>query len=790
MIRFETFKASPAEDTKYKQLYKKYSLGSLDLTEANDLIQSNDQVAIEIDGQSYTFILGANDLRPPQYKLRTQSKQGATDLPRTANKTFAGKTLEGEYDVRITSDARFFSAMIIQAADVLYIEPARKTIPAAEESTMVIYWDSDRIKDGKEGSCGVDEAHTIHQDDEEISQQEGGDRSTSSICKDIKIAIANDYLMFERYGSVEAVETHNLSVLNQVRLKFDDEFAFEYYHKLVEIFVVTDPLGDPWSPSTSSDTLLNQFSSWAPTGFENYHNVASLWTARVFDEGVLGLAWVGGICISTKRYNVNQDFSTNLASLVALQAHELGHNYGAGHSGPGYIMNSSMTDPPPTTWATSSINEINNRLAMVYCLQGCQADGQSVGIGTYYPDPSAALDITSITQGMLVPRMTTARRNGIYLPAEGLLVFDKTSSSFWYRNSNSWVELVDSVSSEVKRSGPNSIYMGLTDNVGIGTETPQAKLQVQTPAEMTGISHTNGTVEVATWTSGTSGEFGTRSNHPFRLFANSGIDQFVLMPNGYVGLNTSFSDYPLSFPSLIGDKISFYGPQAGPHYGIGIAPGLLQIHVDGPFSDIVFGRGSSAEFTEWMRMKGTGAVGIATSTPDKLFSIANKLGIDMQGTIHSKNSVAHMMHMFEGTSSANKMVISHSAQYPDWGMQYDGNSNKFRFLADSNQVMAIELNTNSVVVNGSLKIGYTRVVGAWVNISPGSFGVATCDCPAGTIVMGGGYNKDETGGNVGDLEIRDNSAVSDEQWSVGVNNKNLFVTLKARASAICARLEH
>lgn len=47
-----------------------------------------------------------------------------------------------------------------------------------------------------------------------------------------------------------------------------------------------------------------------------------------------------------------------------------------------------------------------------------------VGINTRTPHASAALDIESTTQGMLVPRMTTAQKNAISSPAVGLIVYD------------------------------------------------------------------------------------------------------------------------------------------------------------------------------------------------------------------------------------------------------------------------------------------------------------------------------------------------------------------------------
>ena len=69
-----------------------------------------------------------------------------------------------------------------------------------------------------------------------------------------------------------------------------------------------------------------------------------------------------------------------------------------------------------------------------------------IGIGTTTPDASAKLDITLTTQSLLTPRMTTAQRDAISLPATGLQIYNtdkKTIETFTGTTAkspyNSWV---------------------------------------------------------------------------------------------------------------------------------------------------------------------------------------------------------------------------------------------------------------------------------------------------------------------------------------------------------------
>ncbi len=76
---------------------------------------------------------------------------------------------------------------------------------------------------------------------------------------------------------------------------------------------------------------------------------------------------------------------------------------------------------------------------LVLCeIKVCAQD--NMGIGTLNPDPSAILEVRSTDKGVLLPRLTSAQKNSIPSPAQGLFIFDTTTESFWYFDGTLWVE--------------------------------------------------------------------------------------------------------------------------------------------------------------------------------------------------------------------------------------------------------------------------------------------------------------------------------------------------------------
>ena len=88
------------------------------------------------------------------------------------------------------------------------------------------------------------------------------------------------------------------------------------------------------------------------------------------------------------------------------------------------------------------------------------------------PDPSAMLDVSSTTKGLLIPRMTQTQRNAIANPATGLMIYQTTGTKGFYYNSGTsgspvWVNTIGnsgwSLTGNSGTSGSTN-FVGTTDN--------------------------------------------------------------------------------------------------------------------------------------------------------------------------------------------------------------------------------------------------------------------------------------------------------------------------------------
>lgn len=111
-----------------------------------------------------------------------------------------------------------------------------------------------------------------------------------------------------------------------------------------------------------------------------------------------------------------------------------------------------------------------------------------IGLGITTPHPNAYFQVNSTSKGVLLPRMSAAQRIAIApaASANGLLVFDTDSSSYFFWTGSLWQKMGASGTNYWTKTG-NDLYNNNTGLVGIGTNNPQARLHVaDSPVVFTG----------------------------------------------------------------------------------------------------------------------------------------------------------------------------------------------------------------------------------------------------------------------------------------------------------------
>ncbi|MEW6744473.1 MAG: M12 family metallo-peptidase [Planctomycetota bacterium] len=278
------------------------------------------ETTVVITGVPHTLTLERRSLRTPDFTLLVQGAEGALEpvLPPPPC-TYRG-FVQGLPQSRVaaTLAGGELKALIeLRPHDTVVIEPL-STVLARISPVLHLLYHGDQVR-APAGRCGV-----------ESPALAGGPGYTpeSTGLQVCDLAIDADYEFFRRHKSdVDQTLLGIETILNGVELIYERDTQITYE---LSVIVVRTSEPDPYD-STDPGTLLGQFQAlWNGALRPLRRDTAHLMTGKELDGNIIGLAWVGVVCVRDYGYGLSQ-YLRNLYSDVGLVAHEVGHNWNAGH---------------------------------------------------------------------------------------------------------------------------------------------------------------------------------------------------------------------------------------------------------------------------------------------------------------------------------------------------------------------------------------------------------------------------------------------------------------------------
>ncbi|WP_299114040.1 hypothetical protein [uncultured Winogradskyella sp.] len=365
-------------------------------------------------------------------------------------------------------------------------------------------------------------------------------------------------------------------------------------------------------------------------------------------------------------------------------------------------------------------------IALMLCAFNMEAQQ---AIGTNNPDPSSALDISSTTAGILIPRMTTAQRTAIVAPAEGLEVYDTDTKGRWFFDGTQWVQNTSAGDTTddawVNNPANTSIELGtLSDgttarptgaefvaldngNVGIGTMNPIAKLQVgDDPGSISGtigssVVFSENAGGWASWienrgtgafNSGqviTAGSPSTNFGY-ITLLRNQDLDEvFAVKPNGNVGIGTNAPSETLEVVGSLKTKV-----QLAPNHYAGFYSGDFPLDLTSPSpANVMYSHNQEI----W---DGTGPIAFFNTTPGEVRASAHTNGTSIGLGPNSSNSGGQFF--LRANFGANLTYFSENTSFNSgFGVNQDGITiSSVDFSNTPNNLSNIHVEPNSGIVFG------------------------------------------------------------------------------------------
>lgn len=380
MLSAQTFngEAQSFASIRLQKVLSSWEVYRIDAASMDQWLQSSPSGStsqLNLGNRQWSLQLVNSGIISPNYTLQVQTLGGLETMPsNAAKKAFRGIEVNGGGSVRLTIDDDFICGFVREGTEMVFIEPLWWHEKTAAHDLFVVYNASAVNRDLDAGCIALEWDTNIQQNQPEVDDDHGDEPESVLACYELELAIASDRSMFDKYGSVGAVEDHNIAVINNVQDDYNGSFNHDVTIAIITQLVITGT--DPWTTSLDAGALLGSFRNWGQGGgFGITFDLGELWTNRDFTGGTVGIAYLNSVCNSTK-YHCLQDFTSNAEVLRCMTSHEIGHNFNANHDvtgcPPNFIMCPFVTTS--SNWSANSITVISNKITQLAnngCLSSC-----------------------------------------------------------------------------------------------------------------------------------------------------------------------------------------------------------------------------------------------------------------------------------------------------------------------------------------------------------------------------------------------------------------------------------
>jgi hypothetical protein len=344
------------------------------------------QFVVALDGVDRVVMADPHSMLSADFRLLVQQADGSiVEQPSAPEVTYRGLLPELAGSVVAGSlEPSGFRGILRTApgAPLFAIQPLAELVPWGAPGEHVVFCEGDNLPG--DWTCGLET-------DVRLEPVPGGGTASGGARSDTidricEIACDADVEFYNKNGSsVTTTQNDITTVINGMDAIYASDVQVRY---TITTILVRTSEPDPYSTSSPS-SLLSQFTSeWLANQSAIVRDVAHLFTGKNLSGSVIGIANLGGICSIGSGYGLSESrFTGNLTSRIALTAHELGHNWTAGHCNGQpdcKIMCSSLGGCGAlTSFGSSSQAVIHARRDQAQCLD--------------YPPPTAPPTLTSIT---------------------------------------------------------------------------------------------------------------------------------------------------------------------------------------------------------------------------------------------------------------------------------------------------------------------------------------------------------------------------------------------------------